>query len=132
MGRIERGYELKIRALLRQINAGKAEERVGRLLGRARRLAAEQRIPHSQALGRVVKRLQKQIARWQKRASGSSQPAVPAARRAPPRFLCDAGLGGLARWLRAAGYEAGWISGIDDDELLRQASRSGATRPAPH
>jgi len=24
----------------------------------------------------------------------------------PPRFLCDASLGGLARWLRAAGYEA--------------------------
>jgi uncharacterized protein with PIN domain len=24
----------------------------------------------------------------------------------PPRFLCDPSLGGLARWLRAAGYEA--------------------------
>src|SRR5262245_54917504 len=26
--------------------------------------------------------------------------------RPPPRFLCDASLGGLARWLRAAGYAA--------------------------
>jgi uncharacterized protein with PIN domain len=38
-----------------------------------------------------------------------------------PRFFCDAGLGGLARWLRAAGYEAAWVDGIEDGELLRQA-----------
>ena len=28
-----------------------------------------------------------------------------------PRFACDAMLGGLARWLRAAGYEASWHDG---------------------
>ncbi|HID21210.1 MAG TPA: hypothetical protein EYP14_02270, partial [Planctomycetaceae bacterium] len=36
-------------------------------------------------------------------------------------FVCDAGLGGLARWLRAAGYEAHWQADVDDDELIRQA-----------
>jgi uncharacterized protein with PIN domain len=40
-----------------------------------------------------------------------------------PRFACDAMLGGLARWLRAAGYDAAWREGIDDWELIRQARR---------
>jgi uncharacterized protein len=34
-------------------------------------------------------------------------------------FACDAMLGGLARWLRAAGYDASWHPGIDDRELIR-------------
>jgi uncharacterized protein with PIN domain len=41
------------------------------------------------------------------------------------RFACDAMLGGLARWLRAAGYDASWSEGIDDWELIRQARREG-------
>lgn len=42
-----------------------------------------------------------------------------------PRFACDAMLGGLARWLRAAGYDAFWKEGIDDWELVRLAMREG-------
>ncbi len=42
-----------------------------------------------------------------------------------PRFACDAMLGALARWLRAAGYDAAWQEGIDDWDLLRQARREG-------
>lgn len=34
------------------------------------------------------------------------------------RFACDAMLGGLARWLRAAGYDAAWRMGIHDRELI--------------
>ena len=41
-------------------------------------------------------------------------------------FHCDAGLGGLARWLRAAGYDAAFWPGIDDDELLRKVLGTGA------
>src|SRR5262245_33574918 len=44
-----------------------------------------------------------------------------------PRFACDAMLGGLARWLRAAGYDASWREGIDDWELIRLARREGCT-----
>lgn len=40
-------------------------------------------------------------------------------------FLCDAMLGGLARWLRAAGYDAEFTYGIDDRQLLRRATESG-------
>jgi uncharacterized protein with PIN domain len=41
------------------------------------------------------------------------------------RFACDAMLGGLARWLRAAGYEAVWRADIDDWELIVQARSEG-------
>jgi len=34
-------------------------------------------------------------------------------------------LGGLARWLRAAGYDAAWQSGIADWDLVRLALRDG-------
>ncbi len=34
-------------------------------------------------------------------------------------------LGGLARWLRAAGYDACWQAGIDDWDLIRQARAEG-------
>ena len=32
-------------------------------------------------------------------------------------------LGGLARWLRAAGYDASWRAGVEDWDLVRQAIR---------
>jgi uncharacterized protein with PIN domain len=42
-----------------------------------------------------------------------------------PRFACDAMLGSLARWLRAAGYDAFWQIDIDDWDLVRRALREG-------
>ena len=42
-----------------------------------------------------------------------------------PRFVCDAMLGGLARWLRAAGYDAAWQADIDDWDLIRRAREEG-------
>jgi uncharacterized protein with PIN domain len=44
-----------------------------------------------------------------------------------PRFACDAMLGGLARWLRAAGYEASWNVSIADPDLVRLAQAEGRT-----
>ena len=44
-----------------------------------------------------------------------------------PRFAGDAMLGGLARWLRAAGYDASWHEGIDDGDLVRLARAEGRT-----
>jgi uncharacterized protein with PIN domain len=37
------------------------------------------------------------------------------------QFWCDSGLGGLCRWLRAAGYDTLWEPCIDDNELVRRA-----------
>lgn len=42
------------------------------------------------------------------------------------RFFCDAMLGGLARWLRAIGYDTEFEYGIDDGELIQRAERTGA------
>jgi uncharacterized protein with PIN domain len=42
-----------------------------------------------------------------------------------PRFACDAMLGRLARWLRAAGYDAFWQAHVADWDLIRSASREG-------
>ena len=49
----------------------------------------------------------------------------PEDRNDAPGFCCDAMLGGLARWLRAAGYDADFEYGIDDRQLLRRAQASG-------
>jgi len=40
-------------------------------------------------------------------------------------FACDAMHGGLARWLRAAGYDASWTYGIEDARLVGEARASG-------
>src|SRR5260221_10692293 len=42
-----------------------------------------------------------------------------------PAFLCDAMLGGLARWLRAAGYDAEFVPGIPDADLVSRGMASG-------
>lgn len=42
-----------------------------------------------------------------------------------PRFTCDAMLGGLARWLRAAGYDAEFDCQIDDHTLVMRARDTG-------
>ena len=47
--------------------------------------------------------------------------------RPEPRFVCDAMLGGLARWLRAAGHDVSWHEGIPDPELVRLAHAEGRT-----
>jgi uncharacterized protein with PIN domain len=39
------------------------------------------------------------------------------------RFACDVMLGSLARWLRAAGYDAAWDRHIADWDLVRLARR---------
>ena len=43
-----------------------------------------------------------------------------------PRFLCDSMLGGLARKLRLAGYDATFAGPIDDGALVADAAASGA------
>jgi uncharacterized protein with PIN domain len=47
---------------------------------------------------------------------------------APAQLLCDEMLGGLARWLRAAGYDAQLaMAGQKDDELVACSRREGRT-----
>lgn len=45
----------------------------------------------------------------------------------PALFVCDAALGGLARWLRAAGHRARAVPDAPPEVALREAQRLGAT-----
>jgi uncharacterized protein len=116
VSRIRRGYEDRFRALLRRARARRLELGVQWLVAKARGLSAREGVSLADALAQVYERLATRRP-FQKSAS---QPT-------PILFLCDAGLGGLARWLRAAGYEAAWQPDIADDELLRQARALPAT-----
>ena len=42
-----------------------------------------------------------------------------------PRFLVDVNVGRIAKWLRAAGYDALYIPHADDGELVRVAGEQG-------
>jgi uncharacterized protein len=116
MGRIGKAYEVRFRTLLQAVRARRLEEGVARLVEQARRLSELEQIPPARAFQRVYENLAAKPAFRRPEPSGE-----------PRRFWCDAGLGGLARWLRAAGYEALWQPDIQDDELLRQARGAGAT-----
>jgi uncharacterized protein len=98
------------------VQARRLEQGVQWLVAKAQRLSAREDLSLADALAQVYEHL----ATRKPFQQSASQPA-------PDLFLCDAGLGGLARWLRAAGYEAAWQPDIADDELLRQARALPAT-----
>jgi uncharacterized protein len=116
VSRIRRGYEDRFRALLRQARARRLEEGVQWLVAKAGNLSAREGISLAGALAQVCERLA---------SNKRFQKSLPAP--VSTHFLCDAGLGGLARWLRAAGYEASWQPGIQDDHLLKEARSLQAT-----
>ncbi len=112
-GRLQNGYREKFRLLLARTHPARQVAGAERLLHLARRRSRHGGLPLSRCLAEVYEALR--------------------ARRAPPpldpravRFVCDAGLGGLARWLRAAGYEAEWDAAVEDAELVAQAGSRGA------
>ena len=42
-----------------------------------------------------------------------------------PRFIVDLNVGRLAKWLRIMGYDALFVPGIEDGELVRLAQEDG-------
>jgi uncharacterized protein len=116
VSRIRRGYEDRFRGLLRKARARRLEQGVQWLLAKARRVQAHDDLPLADALAQVYERL---ATRREFQNIGAAAQSI--------HFLCDAGLGGLARWLRAAGYAAVWEPDIDDGKLLQEARRLGAT-----
>jgi uncharacterized protein len=134
MSRIGKAYETKFRTVLVQLRARKMEQGVHWLMNRADCLTRTQGTTPAHALAEIHGRLlhsKRRLCRQRRtlpdgnvlEKSGASSAFPPAG---PPRFLCDAGLGGLARWLRASGYEAVWIPDIDDDALLLEGVRLDA------
>lgn len=115
MSRISKAYQAKFRALLQQARARRLEQGVQWLMERARRLSRSGGLSPADALDQAHEALAAKSPFRNNRVN-----------EADPRFFCDAGLGGLARWLRAAGYETSWQPDIADDELLREARKQAA------
>lgn len=117
MSRMGKAYESRFRALLLRLRARRLEPGVSWILGRAKARAEAESISIVQALSDRYEHLRKQVKRFEAREHRRVEPAL----NLPIRFVCDGGLGGLARWLHAAGYEAIWFPDIEDAELLRRA-----------
>ena len=137
MSRIRKVYEGRFRLLLSALNARRLERGVQWRLDHAWQSSQRDGISLTHAFERSYCHLRETVITFSQRreqpghGTRKSRPGIGTTvktdRSLPPRFLCDAGLGGLARWLRAAGYEAIWIPDIDDPELLRQAQQLRAT-----
>ena len=123
--RIEEGYRHRFRRLLARVRPRRLEFGVELLMGRARERSLREGIPLPAALAAQYEHARVRVSR---RAALMAACAVePPAERATPRFVCDASLGGLARWLRAAGFEARWRPAASAADLVREAPGEGLT-----
>jgi uncharacterized protein len=119
MGRIERAFERRYQELLGELGARDREKG----LGWFRRKAAVEGQGRGQSISHVHAELLIGLLRKVhqfRRRRGLSSSAEPC------RVFCDAGLGGLARWLRATGCEAFWKQDISDADLIVEAQRANA------
>jgi len=114
MGRIVKAYETQFTWLLEQAGARKKEAGVRRMIEQAQHYAMNDHLALAAALTQTYERLSSHRFFQSKHNPGKVR-----------GFFCDAGLGGLARWLRAAGYKADWVEGIDDDVLLEAVRGRG-------
>jgi uncharacterized protein with PIN domain len=144
-------FSRAFRSLLWRVRARRLQLGVEILLGKVDRLVAEG-LPLQEAFVIVYRRARAQTVRQLVRARGASRGGMSREAAAGgdnngngqksqrlldqflaespplvgPDFHCDAGLGGLARLLRAAGYDAAFWPGIDDDLLLEKVLHSSA------
>jgi uncharacterized protein with PIN domain len=126
-GRIEHGFRARLRALA-EITGEEPGTYVARIVSEARGVSMREEIPFAQALTDAwLAELEAVKKAWAGRSSGEG-PVPPWARfdkTRPPRFLCDPSLAGLARWLRAAGYEAFLAPEVPGHRLPDEALRRG-------
>jgi hypothetical protein len=127
-GRIEHGFRARFRALVLWSGGEDADVEASRLVRDAVAAAASQGTPPAYALAAAwLRELTAAKLSWIAQARGASG-GPPWARfdeANPPRFFCDPSLGGLARWLRAAGYEARPAPGVPGHRLPDEALSRG-------
>ena len=124
--RLATGYRAKFRWLLAKVRPRRLDFGVDLLLRRARALSEREAVPLSEALARVYEFTRWRVKKRLERTAACRLDGRPlGASTEPPRFLCDASLGGLARWLRAAGYEAEAV-GCAGGEPMAEARRRHA------
>ena len=124
--RIEEGYRRRFRELLALVRPRRLEFGVELLMRRGRERSEREGSPLARGLARVYEETRKRVVRRVAVTGACSleKPRWELFKDAdPPRFLCDACLGGLARWLRAAGYEARAAEAADDGALVAEAQR---------
>jgi uncharacterized protein with PIN domain len=113
-------YTQRFTNRLRALNARRVAAGVESLVKRARHQRATGHSRLFPALHQIDLQLQKAALAHRARHLTT----IPGPDNEPPTFLCDSGLGGLARWLRAAGYQAEWRADYDDTEAVELAERS--------
>ena len=113
MSRIASAFARRFRELLASLGARDREKGVSILFARAHHHASREDLDLSRGLTRVNIELARKIHAFQQRRHPHPVSL--------PRIICDAGLGGLARWLRATGCETFWAQDITDAELVRKA-----------
>lgn len=118
MSRIRHAFENRFRALLGELGARQREKGVRSLMAKAdHNPGGIAGLSRGLAFQNV--KLTEKVHRFKARRGETSNSV-------PPRIICDAGLGGLARWLRAIGCDAEWIQDISDDQLIAEAERLNA------
>jgi uncharacterized protein with PIN domain len=144
-GRLETGYQAKFRWLLAKVRPRRLDFGVDLLMRRARALSDREGVSRSEALARVYEFTRWRVKKRLERTAACRLDGQPlGATTDPPRFVCDASLGGLARWLRAAGYEADAAGAPKSEATLarpgrrvlvttdsRQAARMGVAEGEP-
>lgn len=127
-GRIEHGFRARLLTLAVLEGREDASAWVDERVGEARRRAPEPGPAFARALAEAWESaLASAKGACSRGARGGTVPP-PWARfepLRPPRFLCDPSLAGLARWLRAAGYEAFVSPEVPGHRLPDEALRRG-------
>lgn len=125
--RVEQGFRWRFRDLLALVQPRRLDFGVDLLLRRGRARAQRENLPLARAFALVYEFTRQRVQRRLVVTGACSLLKPPWDRFAqePPRFLCDAGLGGLARWLRAAGFEAQWSPGAGGGALVSKAQQAG-------
>lgn len=120
VSRIRKGYEWRFRCLLREFGARRVEQGVRRLFEMAEEEASKRGTEWGRVIAEINLRLLAQLTRHRNRIERQLDSGTVGEH---PPLVCDAGLGGLARWLRACGQRALWEPGISDDRLLELVRR---------
>jgi uncharacterized protein with PIN domain len=135
--RLELGFARRFRDLLALVRPRRLEFGVELLMGRARERSARDGVPLAKALFDLYLFTRRRVARRLEVTGACTLAEAPWSRfrEEPPLFLCDHSLGALARWLRAAGYEArdaeapdtrrSLIPSPTGDRLLGEAAAQG-------
>jgi uncharacterized protein with PIN domain len=130
-GRIEAGFRIQLRRLLRWAGHPDVDGEASRRLDGAR--AQTEGFDTARSLARVWTEARTQVTGAEAADTGRGEADEPSwqppwlrfGAAQPPRFLCDPSLLGLGRWLRAAGYEAFEDASVPGHRLPDEALRRG-------